>query len=89
LFEKTILNFRIFFNQPHFPVQISNQAHSLQSHGGLWEFPGGKVEFGESDASALQRELLEELSVAVDVGKFVAMGCDNKVCFRCIALTTG
>jgi len=42
--------------------------------GGKWEFPGGKVEEGESDADALQREFLEELGVAVTVGPLLASG---------------
>lgn len=34
----------------------------------LWEFPGGRVEDGETDAVALARELAEEMAIAVHVG---------------------
>jgi 8-oxo-dGTP diphosphatase len=36
-----------------------------------WEFPGGKVEAAETETDALQREILEELDVGIEIGREV------------------
>jgi len=35
----------------------------------LWEFPGGRVEAGESDRDALARELEEKVGIAIEIGE--------------------
>lgn len=44
--------------------RLPNKARPL-----LWEFPGGKVEEGESDTQALRRECQEELAVELAIGR--------------------
>lgn len=38
---------------------------------GGWEFPGGKIEEGESSQAALQREIMEELDTEISVGELI------------------
>lgn len=54
---------------------------------GLWEFPGGKIEKDESEESALEREIWEELSVRITVGQKIDR-TTFKYDFASVTLTT-
>lgn len=49
---------------------LSTQRGYGEFKGG-WEFPGGKIERGESPEDALKREIKEELSIKINIEKFV------------------
>ena len=53
------------------PTKILATARGYGEFKGQWEFPGGKVEPGETARQALAREIREELGVRVDVGEFI------------------
>lgn len=47
---------------------LVGQRRAGRRHGMKWEFPGGKVEPGESPRAALERELEEELAITAKIG---------------------
>ena len=44
---------------------LMQQRRAERQHGGLWEFPGGKLEAGETATSGLIREIAEELAMGL------------------------
>lgn len=48
---------------------LIGQRQKADSHGLKWEFPGGKIERGETSSDALARELEEELGIQARIGR--------------------
>jgi 8-oxo-dGTP diphosphatase len=53
---------------------LLQQGLPHKRHAGLWEFPGGKVEIGETPRFALCREVAEELGIALDANALEPAG---------------
>ena len=53
------------------PKKIFATQRGYGEFKGGWEFPGGKVEEGESPEDALKREIMEELDTEIKVGKYI------------------
>jgi 8-oxo-dGTP diphosphatase len=56
----------VIYNSDADAILISKRPDHVHQ-GGLWEFPGGKVDPGEQANQALERELYEELAISVTV----------------------
>jgi 8-oxo-dGTP diphosphatase len=55
---------------------IAKRATGDQSVLGKWEFPGGKVEFGEDEKNAIEREIKEEFDLDIKAKYFIT----NNIC---------
>ena len=57
-------------NNENKPVIFATQRGYGEFNGG-WEFPGGKIESGETPQQALKREIMEELDTEIAVGELI------------------
>ena len=72
-------------------TKIFATARGYGEFKGQWEFPGGKLEVGETSQQALIREIQEELAVKIEVGELIdTIEYDYPTfhlsmdCFRCV-----
>ena len=56
---------------------LVQQRASDKAHGGLWEFPGGKMEADETPEAALVREIAEELGLILESADLKLLSCET------------
>ena len=56
---------------PEGRIFLAQRGPKAKNERGLWEFPGGSVEFGETLAQALAREMREEFGIDIQVGELL------------------
>lgn len=68
-------------------LYLVGQRKGARRHEGCWEFPGGKLEPGESETSALVREWAEELCCVVEPGTRLAPYTNDDEAFTLVPYT--
>lgn len=54
-------------------VFLSQRGHRAGNERGTWEFPGGRVEFGERLVDAIQREFMEEYGMTITIERLLTV----------------
>ncbi len=61
-----VIGVAVIWNESGQILIDKRRQHGL--HGGFWEFPGGKIEGGETIEDCIKREIMEELGIVIEVG---------------------